>query len=189
MAQAGKDLPRHTLVRLCHSIGRIGGFFFRGCKTPVCVGLGIVKTSSLASFGWQEGGYTSAHVSAHACIKLVFPLLLSSTTTSSIHQFGDMGRGECGGADAASGAHTAHCRGELIKFRTYVAFAQAWAGVDVAALAQYLAHTLRAGEAFDLLLLKELVSVMTVCALPLLDTRVRPRSNKKMCLGRASHLP
>lgn len=39
---------------------------------------------------------------------------------------------------------------------------QAWAGVDVAALAQYLAHTLRAGQAFDLLLLKELVSVMTV---------------------------
>lgn len=39
---------------------------------------------------------------------------------------------------------------------------QAWAGVDVAALAQYLTHTLRSGQAFDLLLLKELVSVMTV---------------------------
>lgn len=42
--------------------------------------------------------------------------------------------------------------------------AKAWPGVDVAALAQYLAHTLRAGQAFDLLLLKELVSVMTVRA-------------------------
>jgi len=35
-------------------------------------------------------------------------------------------------------------------------------GVDVVALGQYLVNQLRAGQAFDLLLLKELVSVMTV---------------------------
>jgi hypothetical protein len=36
-------------------------------------------------------------------------------------------------------------------------------GIDLFALAQYLVNQLRAGEGLDLLLLKELVSVMTVC--------------------------
>lgn len=34
--------------------------------------------------------------------------------------------------------------------------------MDLVAIAQYLAHQLRAGQGLDLLLLKELVSVMTV---------------------------
>ena len=40
--------------------------------------------------------------------------------------------------------------------------AKAYPGVDVVALCQYLTNQLRARQGFDLLLLKELVSVMTV---------------------------
>lgn len=42
--------------------------------------------------------------------------------------------------------------------------AKQFSGVDLVALAQYLANQLRAGEGLDLLLLKELVAVMTVRA-------------------------
>lgn len=40
--------------------------------------------------------------------------------------------------------------------------AKLYPAVDLVALAQYLTNQLRAGEGLDLLLLKELVSVMTV---------------------------
>ncbi len=44
--------------------------------------------------------------------------------------------------------------------------AKNYPGVDLVALAQYLTNQLRAGEGLDLLLLKELVSVMTACPHP-----------------------
>ncbi len=40
--------------------------------------------------------------------------------------------------------------------------AKQYPAMDLVAIAQYLAHQLRAGQGLDLLLLKELVSVMTV---------------------------
>ena len=55
--------------------------------------------------------------------------------------------------------------------------------MDVAALAQYLTHTLRSGQALDLLLLKELVSVMTVRCRALGDCSEQRSSNCCCRLG------